>query len=51
MLLPQYSPEMNLNDGLWGWIKSIINNIFYSSLNRVRNAVKKFIKNINMITK
>ena len=50
MFLPPYSPEMNLIEGLWGWIKSsIINNVFYPSLNKVRNAVQKFIRNINMV--
>lgn len=50
MFLPPYSPEMNLIEGLWGWIKSsIINNVFYPPLNIVRNAVEKFIRNINRV--
>jgi transposase len=46
MFLPLYSPEMNLIEGLWG---SVINNVFYHSLPQVRNAVEKFIRNINMV--
>lgn len=49
MFLPPYSPEMNLIEGLWGWLKSsVINNVFYHSLPQVRDAIKKFIRNINM---
>lgn len=50
MFLPPYSPEMNLIEGLWGWIKSsVINNVFYPSLPKVSSAVQKFIRNINMV--
>lgn len=50
IFLSPYSPEINLIEGLWGWIKSsIINNVFYPSLNRVRDAVQKFIRHINMV--
>lgn len=46
-LLP-YSPKLNLIEGLWGWLKSeIINNVFYKSLNKIRLAVREFIKMIN----
>lgn len=49
MFLPPYSPEMNLIEGLWGWLKpSVINNVFYHSLPQFRNAIEKFIRNINM---
>jgi transposase len=50
MFLPPYSPEFNLIEGLWGWLKSsVINNVFYPSLVRVRIAVQKFIKIINIV--
>ena len=50
MFLPPYSPEMNLIEGLWGWIKSsVINNVFCSSLPKVSVAIQKFIRNINMV--
>ncbi|NRT88940.1 transposase [Clostridium beijerinckii] len=50
MFLPPYRPEMNLIEGLWRWMKSsVINNVFYHSFPQVRNAVEKFIRNINMV--
>lgn len=48
VFLPPYSPKLNLIEGLWGWLKSeIINNVFYKSLNKIRLAVRGFIKMIN----
>lgn len=48
MFLPPYSPELNLIEGLWGWLKSsVINNVFFPSLPKVRVAVNKFIDKIN----
>lgn len=50
MFLPPYSPEMNLIEGLWGWLKSsVINNVFYHSLPEVGSTVEKFIRNINTV--
>lgn len=50
MFLPSYSPELNLIEGLWGWLKScVINNIFFKSLSKVRVAVQQFIRYINKI--
>lgn len=37
MYLPAYSPELNLIDGVWGWLKSLrINNSLSSILQKVR---------------
>ncbi|WP_238475849.1 IS630 family transposase [Clostridium manihotivorum] len=48
VFLPPYSPELNLIEGLWGWLKSrIINNAFYPTLSRVSEAVQRFITHIN----
>lgn len=48
MFLPPYSPEFNLIEGLWGWIKSsVINNRFFPSIMKVRTVVQKFITKIN----
>ena len=48
MFLPPYSPELNLIEGLWGWIKSsIINNKFFPSVVIVKTAINKFIDEIN----
>lgn len=50
MFLPPYSPELNLIEGLWGWVKSsVINNVFFPSLPKVRVAVNKFIEKINKV--
>lgn len=50
MFLPAYSPELNLIEGLWGWLKSsIINNSFFPTLPKVRVAVNKFIEEINKV--
>lgn len=52
MFLPPYSPELNLIEGLWGWLKSsVINNVFFPSLPKVRIAVSKFIERINKAPK
>jgi len=48
VFLPPYSPELNLIEGLWGWLKSrVINNVFYPTLSRVSVAVQNFIDHIN----
>jgi putative transposase len=49
--LPPYSPNLNLIEGLWGWLKSeVINNTFYKSLNQICVAVRGFIRMINQNT-
>jgi transposase len=50
VFLPPYSPEFNLIEGLWGWLKSsVINNAFYPTLSKVRVAVQNFINHINKV--
>lgn len=50
MFLPAYSPELNLIEQLWVWLKSsIINNSFFLTLPKVRVALNKFIKEINKV--
>lgn len=50
MFLPPYSPELNLIEGLWGWMKSdIVNNRFFSSIAVVKTAIHKFIDEINKV--
>ncbi|MGQ7148954.1 transposase, partial [Escherichia sp. SS-MK2] len=44
VFLPPYSPEFNLIEGLWKWLKSdIIHNVFYSSVQEIKNNVQAFI--------
>lgn len=48
LFLPPYSPQLNLIEGLWGWLKkSVIYNVFYSTVAEIRKAVQIFIKEIN----
>ena len=47
VFLPPYSPNLNLIEGLWRWMKSeVINNIFYSSVEEIRMVVCSFIDSI-----
>lgn len=46
--LPPYSPNLNLIEGLWGWLKSnVINNVFFYKVDEIRKAVNSFIDIIN----
>ncbi|MCF2937230.1 IS630 family transposase, partial [Paenibacillus alkaliterrae] len=43
-----YSPKLNLIEGLWGWLKeSVINNVFFNTVQKIRKAVQGFIHEIN----
>ena len=48
VFLPPYSPQLNLVEGLWGWLKkSVIYNVFFSSVEEIREAVKSFLVEIS----
>lgn len=48
VFLPPYSPNLNLIEGLWGWLKkSVIYNVFYSSVDDIRKAVRTFLSEIS----
>ena len=48
VFLPPYSPQLNLIEGLWAWLKkSVIYNLFFSSVAELRAAVKLFIGEIS----
>lgn len=50
VFLPPYSPQMNLIEGLWGWMKNeVINNAFFSTVQEIKEAVQWFISWINLI--
>ena len=50
VFLPPYSPKMNMIEGLWGWLKAdVINNVFFSTLKQIREAVRGFINSINKV--
>ena len=48
-LLP-YSPNLNLIEELWGWLKStVINNVFFHTREDIKRAVQSFIDYIASI--
>ena len=50
--LPAYSPNLNLIEGLWGWMKrDVIRNRFFSKLYEIKTVVKQFIDYVNTIPK
>ena len=45
--LPPYSPQLNVVEGLWKWLKSdVINNVFYHKVEDIRKNVHAFMENI-----
>lgn len=47
IFLPPYSPQLNIVEGLWKWLKSdIINNVFYHTVKEIRQNVHTFMKQI-----
>lgn len=48
--LPPYSPNLNLIEELWGWLKStVINNVFFHTREDIKRAVQAFIHYIASI--
>src|SRR5690554_1679922 len=48
VFLPPYSPNLNLIEGLWKWLKqSIVYNVFYESVNKIRENINLFLDSIN----
>jgi transposase len=47
VFLPPYSPELNVVEGLWKWLKSdVINNVFYHTVAEIRKNVHSFMEQI-----
>ena len=45
--LPPYSPELNLIEGLWKWLKEkVIYNVFYKTVPEIRKNVNDFLDTI-----
>ena len=48
LFLPPYSPNLNLIEEFWGWLKrSCVYNVFYSSVQEIRSRVQTFVAEIN----
>lgn len=47
--LPPYSPNLNMIEEFWGWLKAtVIHNVFFPNLKEIKNAVKGFINHVNL---
>jgi transposase len=47
LFLPPYSPQFNIVEGLWKWLKSnVINNVFYHTVIEIRKNVQQFMDEI-----
>jgi len=45
VFLPPYSPQLNVVEGLWKWLKSdVINNVFYHKVEDIRKNVHTFME-------
>ena len=52
VFLPPYSPNLNIIEGLWKWLKSeVINNVFFANVGQIQKAVRDFMKYIKGIPK
>ncbi|WP_148931769.1 IS630 family transposase [Paenibacillus methanolicus] len=48
VFLPKYSPELNLTEGLWKWLKSdVVHNVFYKKFYHIRINVAAFMRRVN----
>ena len=48
VFLPPYSPNLNIIEEFWGWLKrSCIYNVFYSSVSEIRKRVQTFVCEVN----
>ena len=50
VFLPPYSPNLNIIEELWGWLKStVINNVFFHTRDEIKAAVRSFLNYIDAI--
>jgi transposase len=46
--LPPYSPQLNLIEGFWKWLKErVIYNVFYGTVAEIRANVRSFVSYVN----
>ena len=47
VFLPPYSPQLNIVEGLWKWLKAdVVNNVFYHSVAEIRKNVHAFMSTV-----
>ena len=45
VFLPPYSPQFNLIEGVWKWLKeAVINNVFFPNAKKIKLRVREFIR-------
>jgi len=50
VFLPPYSPNLNLIEEFWGWLKhSCVHNVFYRSVDEIRRRIQIFVSQINQM--
>ncbi len=48
LVLPPYSPQLNLMEGVWKWLKeSVINNVFFDHVQKIKQSVRGFLADVN----
>ncbi|AQQ55521.1 IS630 family transposase (plasmid) [Planococcus lenghuensis] len=48
VFLPPYSPQLNLMEGVWKWLKAaVIHNVFFGSARKIKLAVRTFLKDVD----
>lgn len=49
MYLPPYSPELNLIEGLWKWLKEkVVHDVLYKTVPEIRENVNIFLETISV---
>lgn len=47
MFLPPYSPNLNLIEGLWKWLKEkVVYNVFYKTVPEIRKNIRAFMNEV-----
>ena len=45
VFLPPYSPQLNLIEGFWKWLKeAVINNVFFPNAQKIKLRVREFVR-------
>lgn len=48
IFLPPYSPQLNLMEGVWKWLKeSVINNVFFDHVQKIKQSVRGFLADVS----